>query len=158
MNYSTVREAFARVAIRVLKSSRFVALGLVASFTSLAIQPAQAQSSDRWKSIVIIGGATPAGAYIGHKVAGTGGAVVGATVGASAGYAIDQRRRANQYNQYAYGDGGYYGNDGGYYGSDDGYYGDGGYNDGPYDDGAYPYPSAYQSKNYRSSNRLSPRR
>src|SRR3954452_5975842 len=117
MNYSTVREAFARVAIRVLKSSRFVALGLVASFTSLAIQPAQAQSSDRWKSIVIIGGATTAGADIVDKGAATRGALVVATVGASSRYAIDQRRRANHYPPNADGNGGYYGNDGGYYGS-----------------------------------------
>jgi hypothetical protein len=156
-------EALVRLANRTLKSSRFIVLAMVAAFTSVALQPAQAQSSDTWKSVAIIGGSTVAGAYIGHKVAGSTGALVGAGVGASTGYAIDRRRRANEYNnQYAYGDGGYYGdnggyygnnggyygngngNDGGYNGNNGGYYGNGGYSGGPYDSGAYPYPSSYR--------------
>src|SRR5712671_1755960 len=162
MTYTTPSETVAKLANRALKSSRFVALAIVAAFTSPALQPAQAQSSDTWKSVAIIGGSTVAGAYIGHKVAGSTGAMVGAGVGASVGYSIDRRRRANEYNnQYAYGDGGYYGNnggdygnpnDGGYYGNgngngngnDGGYYGNGGYNGGSYDGGAYPYPSSYR--------------
>ena len=131
-------ERFTKAVIRVITGSRFIAIAVIAIFTSVAMQPAQAQSADTWKSIAIIGGSTAAGAYIGHKVAGRTGAVIGAGVGASAGYAIDRRRRANEYyNQYANGDGGYYGNDGGYYGN-------GGYNGGPYDG----YPSGYQSNNY----------
>jgi hypothetical protein len=156
MTYTILSETLANLANRVLKSSRFMALAIVAAFTSLALQPAQAQSSDTWKSVAIIGGSTVAGAYIGHKVAGSTGAMVGAGVGASVGYSIDRRRRANEYNnQYAYGDGGYYGNnggdygnpnDGGYYGTgnDGGYYGNGGYNGGAYDGGAYSYPSSYR--------------
>jgi len=110
------------------------------------MQSAQAQSADTWKSVVIIGGSTAAGAYIGHKVAGRTGAVVGAGVGASAGYAIDRRRRANEYyNQY--GDNAYYGNNGGYYGN------------GGYYDNQYPYSSGYQSNNdYENRNRYSSRR
>jgi hypothetical protein len=155
MTYITLSETLAKLANRVLKSSRFIALAIVAAFTSVALQPAQAQSSDTWKSVAIIGGSTAAGAYIGHKVAGSTGAMLGAGVGASVGYSIDRRRRANEYNnQYAYGDGGYYGNnggygdgnDGGYYGNgnDGGYYGNGGYNGGPYNGGANPYPSSYR--------------
>ena len=167
MTYNRVSEILARLARRTIKSTRLVALAIVTVFTSLTLQPAQAQSADTWKSIAIIGGSTAAGAYIGHKVGGRTGALVGAGVGASAGYAIDRRRRANQYyNQYAYGDGGYYGNNGGYYGNnggyygnDGGYYGKGGYNGGPYDGGGYPYPSSYQSSNYYgNSNRCSKRR
>jgi hypothetical protein len=141
------------------KSTRMLALAIIAAFMSLAMQPAQAQTSDTWKSVAIIGGSTAAGAYIGHKVAGPTGAVIGAGLGATAGYEIDQRRRANEYyNQASYGDGGNYGsNDGGYYGNNNPYYGNGngGYNGDPYG-GAYPYPSGYQSSNYytnRSSNR-----
>src|ERR1700744_2403947 len=86
----------------------FVLLLLAGIFTSVV--PARAQSSDTWKSVAIIGGSTAAGAYIGHKVAGTTGAYVGAAVGASAGYAIDRRRRQNEtYNaDYPYGDNGGY--------------------------------------------------
>src|SRR5579872_1491954 len=137
MTYTRVSETFAKLARRAIKSSRLVALAMVATFTSIAMQPAQAQSADTWKSVAIIGGSTAAGAYIGHRVAGRTGALVGAGVGASAGYAIDRRRRANEYyNQY--GDNGYYGNNGGYYGN--------GYNDGS------QYPSGFQSNNY-SENR-----
>src|SRR5690348_9752106 len=148
MTYTRVSEVLTNVGARVIKSSRLVALALVAAFTSVAMQPAQAQSSDTWKSVAIIGGSTAAGAYIGHKMAGRTGAVVGAGVGASVGYSIDRRRRANEYNQY--GDNGYYGNDP--------YHGNSGYYGGPYDgpsgpyNGPYdPYPSGFQN-NGRSAN------
>jgi hypothetical protein len=142
-------ESFTKVVIRAITSTRFIALAMVAAFMSVAMQPAQAQSADTWKSIAIIGGSTAAGAYIGHKVAGGTGAAIGAGVGASAGYAIDRRRRANEYyNQYAYGDGGNYGNNGGYYRN-------GGYNDGPYDG----YPSGYRdNSNYGNNSQCSRRR
>src|SRR5579862_7837789 len=111
MTYTSVSAAFGSLAKNVLKSTRLLALALVAAFTSIAMQPAQAQSSDTWKTVAIIGGSTVAGAYIGHKVAGGTGAVIGGGLGASAGYEIDRRRRANEYyNQAYYGDGGYYGN------------------------------------------------
>src|SRR5579872_732288 len=142
MTSTRVSERLAKLASRTIKSSRLGALAIAMTFTSVAMQPAQAQSADTWKSVAIIGGSTAAGAYIGHKVAGRTGALVGAGVGASAGYAIDRRRRANEYyNQNAYGDGSYYPNNGGYYGN-------GGYND---PNGGYPYPSGYQSNNYRSN-------
>jgi hypothetical protein len=165
MTYTNVLEKLTQLATRVLRTSRLVALAIVAMFTSMAMQPAQAQTADTWKSVAIIGGSTAAGAYIGHKVAGPTGALVGAGVGASAGYAIDRRRRANEYyNQSAYDPAGYYGNNdpyygnnGGYYGNGGGYYGNGGNYGGPYDGGGYPYPSGYQSSNY-SSNRYSGRR
>jgi hypothetical protein len=153
MSYTRVSERLTKIATQAIKSSRLIALAIVATFTSVAMQPAQAQSADTWKSVAIIGGSTVAGAYIGHKVGGSTGAVVGAGLGATAGYEIDQRRRANEYyNQSAYGDGGYYPSNGGYYGND----GNGGYN-GPYDGGGYPYPSGYQSNSYNSS-RYSSRR
>ena len=149
MTQTRVFEVLTKIAARLIKSSRLIALALVAAFTSVAMQPAQAQSSDTWKSIAIIGGSTAAGAYIGHKMAGRTGAVVGAGVGATVGYSIDRRRRANEYNQY--GDNGYYGNDP--------YYGNSGYYGGPYDgasgpyNGPYdPYPSGFQSNGY-SANR-----
>jgi hypothetical protein len=164
MMYARLSESLTKLAARALKSSRFVALAMVATFTSVAMQPAQAQTADTWKSVAIIGGSTAVGAYVGHKVAGPTGALVGAGVGASAGYAIDRRRRANQYyNQTAY-DGGYYGDNGGYYGNNNGgYYGNnGGYgNDGYYgpSDGGYQYPAGYLSNNYSSnSNRYYSRR
>lgn len=144
-------ETFMKAVVRAIKSSRLVALTMVACFMSLTMQPAQAQSADTWKSVAIIGGSTAAGAYIGHKVAGRTGALVGAGVGASAGYAIDRRRRANEYNQYAYEDGGYYGNNGGSYGNNGGYYGN---NGGRYDG----YPSGYQSNNYNGSRNQCSRR
>ena len=129
MTYTSISEKVTQHVMRAIRSSRLVALALVATFASMALQPAQAQSSDTWKSIAIIGG-----------------------------YAIDKRRRANEYyNQY--GDNGYYGTGAPYSGDDGGYYGNGGYN-GPYDNGgSYPYPSGYQSNNYyRNSNRFSRRR
>jgi hypothetical protein len=160
MTYTSIAKTLTNLAAKAIKSSRLIALAIVASFTLAAMQPAQAQSADTWKSIAIIGGSTAAGAYIGHKVGGSTGAWVGAAAGASTGYAIDRRRRANEsYNQDAYNNGGYYPNDGGYYGDNSGYYGNGGYNGGPYDNGAYPYPSGYQNNNYyRNSSRLSNRR
>jgi hypothetical protein len=150
MSYTRVSERLTKIATQAIKSSRLIALAIIATFTSVAMQPAQAQSADTWKSIAIIGGSTAAGAYIGHKVGGSTGAFIGAGVGATAGYSIDRRRRANEYyNQSAYGDGGYYGNNGGYYG-------DGGYNGGPADGGYYP--SGYQSNYAGTSNRCSRRR
>jgi hypothetical protein len=159
--------------------SLFAAL-IIASFALLARQPAQAQSTgDYWKSAAIIGGSTAAGAYIGHKLGGTPGTVIGAGVGASLGYAIDARRRRNEaYNNeaYAYGDnGGYYGPDaqygpygngapydGGPYGSNGPYAGNGSYGpygpnggySGPYSGGPYGYGSPYpypSGSGFRSS-------
>jgi hypothetical protein len=152
MTYIRLSERLRKLAARAIKSSRCVALAILATFTLLALRPAQAQSADTWKSVAIIGGSTAAGAYVGHKVAGSTGALIGAGVGASAGYVIDRRRRANAYNnQYAYGDGGYYGTNGAYYGN-------GEYDGGPYAS-TYPYPSGYQSNNYyRTSNRFSHQR
>jgi len=150
MTYTRISETLTKLATPVIKNSRFVALAMVAIFTFVAMQPAQAQSADTWKSIAIIGGSTAAGAYIGHKVGGSTGTFVGAAVGASAGYAIDKRRRANQYNQY--GDNGYYGTNDGYYQNNGSYYGNGGYDGGSYENGGYPYPSAYRSSNYQSRN------
>ena len=156
MTNTIISETLRKLSNRAIKSTRLIALALIAMFTSVAIQPAHAQSSDTWKSVAIIGGSTAVGAYVGHKVAGPTGALVGAGVGATTGYAIDRRRRENQYyNQSAYyGDGGSYGNNGG------GYYGDnGGYSgNGAYDGGAYPYPAGYQSSNYGNGNRCSRRR
>jgi len=153
MTYTRLAERLRRLPVRAIESSRCVALAILAAFTLLAMRPAQAQSADTWKSVAIIGGSTAAGAYVGHKVAGPTGALMGAGVGASVGYAIDSRRRANEYNnQYAYGNGGYNGTGGPYYGN-------GEYNGGPYAS-AYPYPSGYQSDNdcYRGSNRFSRQR
>jgi len=153
MTYTRLPERVRKLAARAITSTHCVALAILATFTLLAMRPAQAQSADTWKSVAIIGGSTAAGAYVGHRVAGPTGALMGAGVGASVGYAIDSRRRANQYNnQYAYGDGGYNGTDGPYHGN-------GEYNAGPYAS-AYPYPSGYQSDNnyYRSSNRFSGQR
>ncbi|MBV8207132.1 MAG: hypothetical protein JO041_10090 [Acidobacteria bacterium] len=129
-----------------LSRIHLLALALVAGFTLLPAQPARAQTSDTWKSVAIIGGSTAAGAYIGHKVAGPTGAWIGAGVGASAGYAIDRRRRANEYYPPGYADNGYYGQggpdpSGGYYG-------------GPQDSGPYPppgpsYPAGYLNRRSR---------
>jgi hypothetical protein len=127
-------------------------LALLMIFTVVAMQPAHAQTNDTWKSAAIIGGATAAGAYIGHKVAGPTGTWIGAGVGAAAGYAIDRRRRQNQvYNQ------GYYDPNGGYYPSgNNGYYG------GPYDNGSYPYSAqqypGYPGNGYAASRGYSQRR
>jgi hypothetical protein len=137
---------------RVITSSRLITLAMVVSFTLAAMQPAHAQSSDTWKSIAIIGGSTAAGAYVGHKVAGRTGAWIGAGVGASAGYAIDRRRRENQYynNQAAYENAGYSDNSA-YYGNGapDGNsgYRNGGYDGGSYDGAAYPDGSRYRNRN-----------
>jgi hypothetical protein len=154
MNHTTLSTGLARLLSRAARSTRFLALAIIAAFTSLALQPAQAQSSDTWKSVAIIGGSTAAGAYIGHKMAGGTGAMIGAGLGATVGYEIDSRRRANEYSQYGYNDP--YGN-GGYYGSNGGYYGNDGYYGGPNDGGYYPYPSGYQSNGFRSSGHSSHR-
>jgi len=109
--------------------------------------PASAQSADTWKSVAIIGGSTAAGAYVGHKIAGTKGAYIGAAVGATAGYAIDRRRRQNEsYNaDYPYGDSGPYADNGAY--PNDGYP-DGGYY--PDSNNNYPYPYPNQGSDYNS--------
>jgi hypothetical protein len=133
---------------RVFQSS-FIAVALIAAIALLGTQPAQAQTADTWKSVAIIGGTTAAGAYIGHKLGGSRGALVGAGIGGAAGYAIDRRRRTNRYNQYGYNDGGYYGSPDGYY-EDSGYYGNSG-NYGPYDEGGYPYASGYRFKSSPNS-------
>src|SRR3954462_10238287 len=116
MSQMSISELMTNLFASALKSTRLIALLLVATVAS--VMPAHAQSADTWKSIVIIGGSTAAGAYIGHKVAGRKGAYVGAPTGAAAGYAIDRRRRHNRdyNNDYAYDDG-YYGNNGGDYGN-----------------------------------------
>ena len=166
MTYTSIAQRLGNFTTQAIKSTRFVALAIVAAFTFVAMQPAQAQSSDTWKSVAIIGGSTAAGAIIGHKIGGRTGAFVGAAVGGSAGYAIDKRRRQNQYDRYAYGDNGYgnydpyyddgyYGDNGGYYGNNGGYYGNGGYNGGSYDNGGYAYPAGYQGNNYPVQNNRS---
>jgi len=154
MTHTRVSEVLTNVAAHIIKSSRLVVLALIAAFTSVAMQPAQAQSSDTWKSVAIIGGSTAAGAYIGHKMAGRTGAVVGAGVGASVGYAIDRRRRTNEYYD-QYGNNGYYGNDP-YYGNG-GYYGgpDNSPSSGPYD--PYGYPSGFQGNSQSGSSRFAKR-
>ena len=126
-----------------------LALAILLAFTSAAIQPAQAQSSDTWKSIAIIGGSTAAGAYIGHKIAGPNGTWIGAGVGASVGYAIDRKRRQNEiYNQ------GYYDPNAGYYpGPTGGYYPNGVSNGGPYDPYGYPGNSYAAATSRRSQRR-----
>jgi len=144
MTYTRLFERLPRLASRAVRSSGFVALAIAATIL-LGIEPARAQTADTWKSVAIIGGSTAAGAYIGHKVAGPMGTLVGAGLGASAGYAIDQYRRQNQYNQYGYGGQGggqgYYNN--GSYPGNSGYYG-GGYEDTAYRPG-YP-PGSYSSQ------------
>lgn len=131
------------------------AIALLVAFTAVAIQPAQAQTSDTWKSVAIIGGSTAAGAYIGHKIAGPTGTWIGAGVGASVGYAIDRRRRQNEvYNQ------GYYDPNAGYYPDQNGgYYPSGVYN-GPYGGGPYGngYAASQPQSNSYSSRRYSQRR
>ena len=98
MTNTSISETLTKLATRVIKSSRFVLLVMVATFTFVAIQPAQAQSADTWKSIAIIGGSTAAGAYIGHKVGGSTGTFVGAAVGAvpAGGAANADRRRLHR--------------------------------------------------------------
>ena len=154
MTYTVTYGSLAERAGRVITTSRMIALALVVTFTALAMEPAQAQSNDTWKSVAIIGGATAAGAYVGHKIAGSTGAYIGAGVGATAGYAIDKRRRQNaSYNE------GYYPDNGnnGYYDPNGGYYGNGAYNGGPYDNGGYSGGMPYQGNNNysRSTNRRS---
>jgi hypothetical protein len=149
MTHASISELLTNLSTRTIKSSRLVALLLVATFAS--VMPAQAQIADAWKSVAIIGGSTAAGAYIGHKVGGSSGAYLGAAVGASAGYAIDRRLRQNQnYNSsYPSGNGGYYGN-GLPYSGNGGYYGD--------SSNTNPYPSGYQSNsNYVNGQRQLPR-
>jgi hypothetical protein len=138
-----------------MKRVQWLALLLVATFTY--VMPASAQSADTWKSIAIIGGSTAAGAYVGHKVAGTKGAYIGAAVGATAGYAIDRRRRQNgNYNaDYPYGNSGPYGDNGPY--SSDPNSANGGYY--PDSQNNYPYPSDQGSNGYYSDrNQLSRRK
>ena len=139
MTYTRIAESLAEIAARVFNGSRMIAIALLATFTLVAMQPAQAQSTDTWKSIAIIGGSTAAGAYVGHKIGGATGAYIGAGIGATAGYAIDRRRRQNEsYNQA----------DNGYYDPNSGYYGNDVYN-GPYDNSGYA--SGSQSQDYNNS-------
>ena len=148
MNDKKISEVAALVA-RLAGKSHVLALALIFSVVALAVgtQSAHAQTtSDTWKSVAIIGGSSAAGAYIGHKIGGPTGTVIGAAGGAAVGYAIDRHRRNNAYyNQYGYAPGpgpydpnaGYYGNGGPYYGNGDGY-------------PAGPY---YPASQYRSSSR-----
>src|SRR3569832_1088853 len=76
MTYTVTYGSLAERARRVITTSRMIALALVVTFTVLAMEPAQAQSNDTWKSVAIIGGATAAGAYVGHKIAGSTGAYI----------------------------------------------------------------------------------
>ena len=142
MTYTSITGSLSELATRVITRSRLIALAMIVTFTSVAMQSAHAQSADAWKSVAIIGGSTAAGAYIGHKIAGPTGAWIGAGIGASTGYVIDSRRRANEYyNQAAYGDTGYYDPNGGYYGN-------GGYDGGPYDGPGFPGALQSRSNNY----------
>lgn len=121
------------------KNILWLAIAAISSF--VMAQPSQAQTADYWKSAAIIGGSTAVGAYVGHKIAGTPGTVIGAGIGASAGYAIDARRRRNSsYNNeaYAYGDQSGYGAP---YGPNGPYDPNAGYN-GPYS-GSSQYPGPY---------------
>lgn len=155
MTYNGLARRISGLASRLITTTRLVALALLVVFTAVAVQPAHAQSSDTWKSVAIIGGSTAAGAYIGHKIAGPTGTWIGAGIGATAGYAIDRRRRANEsYNQYPYGD------NTGYYDPNSGYYGNGPYNGGPYDSSAYPGSYPYQNNYSGNASRRSrsPRR
>ncbi len=139
MTYASISESLTKIFSKAIESSLLAALLLVAMCAS--VKPAQAQSSDTWKSVAIIGGSTAAGAYIGHKVAGSTGAYVGAAAGAATGYAIDRRRRQNEYNSY---NNDYpYGNNGGYYGNNNPYYGNGYSGDSP---NSSPYASDYQNR------------
>ena len=150
MTRASISESVTNISTRLSKRGRWIALLLFA--TVAYVMPASAQSADTWKSVAIIGGSTAAGAYIGHKVAGTTGAYVGAAVGASAGYAIDRHRRQNEaYNNGPYGDNGYYGDNGPYPSNVYPDSGNGGYYGGPND---YPYPPDNQGGNYynRSQN------
>jgi hypothetical protein len=151
---TNISKVLASVSARALRGGGLVALLLLAGFVSLAPERAQAQSSDTWKSVAIIGGSTAAGAIIGHQVGGRTGAYVGAAVGAGTGYAIDRRRRQNEYNNGYYGNNGYYNN--GIYSGNDPYYGNGGYYGGQ--GNQYPYGNGYQSTGYnRNDSRCSRR-
>lgn len=150
MNRTSISGLFKQLSRRALIGSPLLALLLLATIMSPA--PAQAQNSDYWKSAAIIGGSTAAGAYIGHRVAGTKGTLIGAAVGGAAGYAIDRRRRQAEYNNSYYGDNGPYNNgpynNGGYYGNNYPPDPNGGYYPGPNN---YPPPSGYPG--YLRSNR-----
>lgn len=152
MTHTGCSQAVSDWAAGLLNRTRLIALAMLVAFTAVAMQPAHAQSSDTWKSVAIIGGSTAAGAIIGHKIAGNTGTVIGAGVGATVGYAIDRKRRQDEYNnQYGYyPNGGYYPANSGYYPDNSGYYGNGGYN-GPYNAGAYPGPYGYPSNGYASN-------
>ncbi len=142
MTYTSLSKS----ASRVITGSRLIALAMIVTFAAVAVQPARAQTSDTWKSVAIIGGSTAAGAYIGHKIAGPTGTWIGAGVGASAGYAIDRRRRQNEsYNQAGYGYPGPYDPNAGYYPNDGGNYG------GPYSGAPYPGGLQYQNTKYSGS-------
>ncbi len=149
-----ISEVLAIASARALRSGGFIALLLLAMFMSLTPKQAQAQSSDTWKSVAIIGGSTAAGAILGHAVGGRTGAYVGAAVGAGTGYAIDHRRRQNEYNNGYYGNNGSY-NPSGYYGNDPNYgtgpyYGNSGYYGGP----GSQYPNGeYQNTGYYPNGR-----
>jgi hypothetical protein len=147
MNSKGISGFLKNASVKTFKISPLLLLLLVGMIVS--VKPAQAQSSDTWKSVAIIGGSTLAGAYIGHKIGGTTGAYVGAAAGASTGYAIDRWRRQNEYNN------GYYGNNGGYYGNNGPYYG-GNYppnDNGGYYGGPYGYQSGYRSHARANSRR-----
>lgn len=141
MTHPSISASLTKLPALAIKRVRWIAFLLVATFAS--VMPASAQSGDTWKSVAIIGGSTAAGAYIGHNVAGTKGAYIGAGVGAATGYAIDRRRRQNETNNnagYPYPDNGSYGDNGGYYGNNYPDPGNGGY-----------YPDSYQSNGYVSN-------
>jgi len=143
MTSTNISELAIKTVRKALQSTRLAALLVAATIASA--MPAHAQTADTWKSIAIIGGSTAAGAYIGHRVAGSKGAYIGAAVGAGAGYAIDRRRRQSEYNnEYGYNNDGYYGNGNDPYYGNDGYYG-----------GAdtYPYPNGYQNSNNYANTR-----
>ena len=147
-----ISEVFESVSRRAIKGGGLAVLMLLAMFVSLTPARAQAQSSDTWKSVAIIGGSTAAGAVLGHAVAGRTGAWIGAAAGGATGYAIDRRRRQNQYNnEYGYNQpypnngGGYYGN-GQYYPSNAPYDPNGGYYGGP--GNGYPNGPVYQDTGY----------
>ena len=141
MTYTRISGSLSGLATRVITSSRLIALAMIVTFTSVAMQPAHAQSADTWKSVDNINRYTLAGPNILKKNTGRTGALIGGGIGATAGYAIDRRRRANEYyNQSAYGDG--------YYGPNGGYYGNSGYYGGPYDGPGVPGGLQYQSNNY----------
>ena len=152
---TSISRVLAVLSRRGLRGGGLVALMLLAMFISLTPSQAKAQSSDTWKSVAIIGGSTAAGAILGHAVAGRTGAYVGAAVGAGTGYAIDRRRRQNEYNNGYYGNNGTYNPSGSY--GDGPYYGNGGYYGDP--SGQYGNGNGYQTTGYyRNTSRCSSRR